>query len=77
MIEALQSGRAIDKIFMFKHITGENVQEIKQLARTNNVPVQMVPVEKLNGFTKANHQGIVAIAALISYSRLQQLLILL
>ncbi|MFT3747570.1 MAG: 23S rRNA (guanosine(2251)-2'-O)-methyltransferase RlmB [Agriterribacter sp.] len=74
LIEALQGGRAIDKIFMFKNITGDNVQEIKQLARTNNVPIQMVPVEKLNSFTKANHQGVVAIAALISYTHLQQVI---
>lgn len=74
LIEALQSGRAIDKIFMFKNISGENVQDIKQLASANNIPVQMVPVEKLNGFTKANHQGIVALAALISYTDLQQVI---
>ena len=74
LIEALQAGRAIDKIFLFKNINGDNVQEIKQLARANNVPVQMVPVEKLNSFTKANHQGVIAIAALISYTDLQQVI---
>jgi 23S rRNA (guanosine2251-2'-O)-methyltransferase len=74
LIEALQNGRAIDKIFMFKNISGENVQEIKQLARANNIPIQTVPIEKLNSFTKANHQGIVAIAALIAYTDLQQVI---
>lgn len=74
LIEALQSGRAIDKIFLFKNISGDNVQEIKQLARANNIPVQMVPVEKLNSFTKANHQGVIAIAALIAYTSLQQVI---
>lgn len=74
LIEALQNGRAIDKILMFKNITGENIQEIKQLAKANNIPVQMVPIEKLHSFTKANHQGIVAIAALVSYTDLQQVI---
>lgn len=74
MIEAMQGGRAVDKIFMFKNINGDNVQEIKQLARANNIPIQMVPVEKLNSFTKANHQGIVAIAALVLYTDLQQVI---
>lgn len=74
LIEALESGRGIDKILMFKNINGENIPTIKQLARQNNVPIQMVPVEKLNSFTRANHQGIVAIAALVQYTELQQVI---
>ncbi|MGN6437716.1 MAG: 23S rRNA (guanosine(2251)-2'-O)-methyltransferase RlmB [Agriterribacter sp.] len=74
LIEALESGRAIDKIWMFKNINGESVQAIRQLAREKNIPVQMVPVEKLNSFTKANHQGVVAMAAMVQYIDLQQVI---
>lgn len=74
LIEALETGRAIDKIFMFKNISGENVQIIRQLAREKNIPVQMVPVEKLNSFTRANHQGMVAMAAMVEYIDLQQVI---
>lgn len=74
LIEAFESGRAIDKILMHKNISGENVQAIRQLAKERDVPVQMVPVEKLNGLTKSNHQGIVAIAAIIEYTDLQQVI---
>lgn len=74
LIEAFESGRGIDKIFMFKNINGDNILTIRQLARQHNVPIQMVPVEKLNTFTRANHQGIVAIAALVQYTELQQII---
>lgn len=74
LIEAFESGRAIDKIFMFKNINGESAQLIRQLAREKNVPIQMVPVEKLNSFTRANHQGMVAIAAMVQYMELQQVI---
>jgi 23S rRNA (guanosine2251-2'-O)-methyltransferase len=33
-----------------------------------------VPVEKLNGLTKANHQGVIAIVALVQYLDLQQVI---
>lgn len=74
LIEAFESGKAIDKIFMYKNINGENIQHIRRLAKDNNVPIQMVPAEKLNGFTKANHQGVVAIAAMVQYTGLQQVI---
>lgn len=74
LIEAIESGRAIDKIFMHKNISGENVQIIRQLAKERNVPIQMVPVEKLNSLTKNNHQGIIAVAAVIEYTDLQQVI---
>ncbi len=74
LIEAFESGKAIDKIFMYKNINGENIQHIRQLAKDNHVPIQMVPVEKLNSFTKANHQGVVAIAAVVQYTGLQQVI---
>lgn len=74
LIEAFESGRGIDKILMQKNISGDTIQTIRQLARERNVPIQMVPVEKLNSFTRANHQGIVALAALVQYTDLQQII---
>ena len=74
LVEALQSGRAIDKILLQKNTTGEVINTIRQLSREHNVPIQIVPVEKLNGLTKANHQGIVAFVARVQYMDLQQVI---
>jgi 23S rRNA (guanosine2251-2'-O)-methyltransferase len=74
LIEAIQSGRALDKILMQRNGTGESLDEIKQLAREHNVPIQMVPAEKLYSLTKANHQGVIALAALVQYLELQQVI---
>lgn len=74
LIEALESGKGIDKIFMYNNVNGENIHHIRQLAKNNQVPVQMVPVEKLNSLTKANHQGVVAVAAAVQYTDLQQVI---
>lgn len=72
VIEAITSGRSIDKILFQKNISGESVGEIRKLARENNIPIQQVPPEKLHSMTRANHQGCIAIAALVDYLDLQQ-----
>lgn len=74
LLEALQSGRPIDKILFQKNISGDAVQQIRQLAREAGIPIQMVPPEKLNHLTRANHQGIIAIGSLIRYMDLQQVI---
>jgi 23S rRNA (guanosine2251-2'-O)-methyltransferase len=74
IIEAIQSGRAVDKILFQRNVTGESIGTIRQLAREKNIPIQQVPPEKLNSLTKANHQGCVAIAGLVQYLDLQEVI---
>jgi 23S rRNA (guanosine2251-2'-O)-methyltransferase len=74
LIEAFSAGRAIDKILLQKNTGGEIIDEIRTLAKQYNVPVQFVPVEKLHSISKANHQGVIAFAALVQYLNLQQVI---
>ena len=74
LVESLQTGRAIDKILLQKNTSGDAINLIRQLARDQNVPIQVVPVEKLNGLTKANHQGVLAFVARVQYMDLQQVI---
>ncbi len=74
LVEALQTGKAIDKILLQKNASGDVVNTIRKLARDQNVPIQLVPVEKLNGMTKANHQGVLAFVARVQYMDLQQVI---
>jgi 23S rRNA (guanosine2251-2'-O)-methyltransferase len=74
VLEALASGRQLERIFLQKNITGEGILDIRRYATQANVPVNTVPVEKLNSLTRANHQGVIAIAGLVSYLDLQQVI---
>lgn len=74
LIEAIRSGRAVDKILLQRNTSGDAVADIRQLAREHNIPVQVVPVEKLSSLTKANHQGVIAFAGLVQYMDLQQVI---
>jgi len=74
LIETIRSGRAVDKILLQRNTAGESIAEIRELAREYNIPVQVVPVEKLGSLTKANHQGVIAFAGLVQYMDLQQVI---
>jgi 23S rRNA (guanosine2251-2'-O)-methyltransferase len=74
LIESIGSGRAIDKILLQKNASGEAIAGIRELARKHNIPVQVVPIEKLNSISRANHQGVIAFAALVQYLDLQQVI---
>jgi 23S rRNA (guanosine2251-2'-O)-methyltransferase len=67
----MEAGRGIDKILFQRNVSGESIGEIRKLAEKRGIPIQQVPVEKLLSLTRANHQGVVALAALFVYMDLQ------
>ena len=71
VLEALEQGVTIEKIFLLRSASGEDISTIKQLAREKNIPVSQVPVEKLDYLTKVQHQGVVAWTSLLQYIDLQ------
>lgn len=74
VIEALRSGKEIEKIFLKKNLSGEILREIMKGAREYNIPYQFVPDEKLKSITNANHQGVIAYISEIEYQKLEQVI---
>ena len=74
VIEALQSGKQLERIYLQGTVHGEVIDEIKKLAEQYLVPVNKVPVEKLNSFNISNHEGCVALISKIQYQDLQQVI---
>lgn len=60
IIEAINSNKSIDKVFLQKELKGELFNELVQLIKKNSINSSYVPVEKINRLTKGNHQGAVA-----------------
>jgi 23S rRNA (guanosine2251-2'-O)-methyltransferase len=71
LLEALDQGVAIEKIFLLRSATGPDINIIKQKARELNIPISQVPVEKLDHLTKVQHQGVVAWSSMLQYIDLQ------
>jgi 23S rRNA (guanosine2251-2'-O)-methyltransferase len=74
LIEAFESGINIEKILIQKNAQGEGLSEIKNIARDKSIPIQLVPIEKLNGMSKANHQGVLAYISKVKYLELQEVI---
>ncbi len=71
VLEAMEQGATIEKIFMLRTANGPDIVAIKQKARERNIPISQVPAEKLDYMTRAQHQGIVAWTSLLQYTDLQ------
>lgn len=74
VIEAIESGKEIDKLFIQKGLKNELTQELRTLAAHHSVPISNVPVEKLNRFTRKNHQGTVAFLSEVSFASLDNVI---
>ncbi|MGY2131484.1 23S rRNA (guanosine(2251)-2'-O)-methyltransferase RlmB [Hymenobacter sp. HD11105] len=72
--EALSAGRTLEKIYLLRGTKNSITQEITELAKAANIPVSLVPLEKLNDLTRKNHQGAVAFVSPIDYAPLDSIL---
>ena len=73
VIEAINTGEPIDKVFIQKGLKGDLSKELEGLVRKNGINSSYVPIEKLNYLTKNNHQGVVANISPITFYELEEL----
>ena len=74
IIQALKEGKQLDRIYMQTAVHGETIDEIRILAERYMVPINKVPVEKLNNFNVSNHEGCIAQISKIQYQNLQDVI---
>lgn len=74
LVEALESGKNVDKILIKRGLKSEDTQRIVSLAQDLMIPIQIVPIEKIDRIAQRNHQGVVAFLAEIEYTSLEQLI---
>ena len=74
VVEAIEAGREIEKLYIRKGAEGQLMTEQRDLCLRHRVRVQEVPVEKLNRLVRGNHQGVVAQIAAIAYVQLDDIL---
>ncbi|MHA7943116.1 23S rRNA (guanosine(2251)-2'-O)-methyltransferase RlmB [Formosa sp. 3Alg 14/1] len=73
VIEAIQAGENIDKVFVQKGLKGELSQELESVLRKQRINFSYVPIEKLNKLSSKNHQGVVAQIAPITFWDIEEL----
>ena len=73
VIEAIEAGKDIDRVLVKKDMQGDLARELFNALRGTQIPVQRVPVEKLNRITLKNHQGVMAFIAAVTYQHVEDL----
>lgn len=77
VIEAVEAGKDIDKILIKKDIQSELSKELFAAVKGTKIPVQRVPIERLNRITRGNHQGVIAYTSAVTYQQVEQIVPLL
>ena len=73
VIEALDTGKEIDKILIKRDIQSDLSKELFAALRGRMIPVQRVPVERIDRITRKNHQGVIAFVSPIVYQRTEDI----
>jgi 23S rRNA (guanosine2251-2'-O)-methyltransferase len=73
VIEALKSGRELNKLWVAEGAAKGQIQIVLQLAKENGIIVQFSPKKKLDQMVEGNHQGVVASVAAYTYAEIDDL----
>lgn len=74
VIEAIQSGKEIESLYIQRGLSGNIVNELRAILKEHAISAQLVPVEKLNRLTPKNHQGVVAFISPIIYQKIENII---
>ncbi len=77
IIEAIKSGKQIDKLMIRSGLKGELIQELMPLVKEYQISFQYVPNERINRVTMKNHQGVLAFISPIEFQNIENVLPLL
>lgn len=74
VLEAIHAHKPIHKVLFQEGIRGEFEKEVRHTCKQFDVPMQIVPKEKLNKLVKGNHQGIIGFISLAEFMSIEDLL---
>ena len=72
VIEAIEAGKEIEKVFLKKGTYNPAIADIKRSLKSKRIPFQEVPQEKLFRLTRKNHQGVIALLSPIEYQNFEE-----
>jgi 23S rRNA (guanosine2251-2'-O)-methyltransferase len=72
--DALRQGVALDRIYVQSNGYKDVQEEMRRLATTHVIPLNYVPLEKLNSFNAGEHGGCIAVISKVRYYELQEII---
>jgi 23S rRNA (guanosine2251-2'-O)-methyltransferase len=74
VMEAIDAGKNIDKVFIQSDIRGPMITQLRKLIKQHKIASQNLPLERLNHLYKKNHQGVVAFLSEIEFQPFEEVL---
>jgi 23S rRNA (guanosine2251-2'-O)-methyltransferase len=74
IIEAVEAGKTIDKLFIQKGLHNDLFAELWKLVRLKRINYKHVPLEKINRLTRKNHQGVFAFISPIDFHNIEDVI---
>jgi 23S rRNA (guanosine2251-2'-O)-methyltransferase len=74
VLEAVHAGKDLDKVLVRRGAGSDLLKKLMGVLGSREIPIQQVPVEKLNRITGKNHQGVIAYLSEIFYVDITSLL---
>jgi 23S rRNA (guanosine2251-2'-O)-methyltransferase len=74
VLEALRSAADVDKVILQVGLRSPQLQELRELLDELEIPLQMVPREKLDRMTRANHQGVIGFISPVTFQPIEEVL---
>ena len=74
IIEAVEAGKTIDKLFIQNGLHNDLFAELWKLVREKRINYKHVPLEKINRLTRKNHQGVFAFISPIDFHNIEDVI---
>ena len=73
VIEAVQAGKDVDRVLVKRELQGELFKELQDVLALHEIPMQKVPLERIDRITRKNHQGVLAYMSAVTYQKIEDI----
>ena len=74
VLESITAEQSVEKIWLQQGTRGDFEKQLRHLCKQHQIPVTIIPKERLNKLVSGNHQGVVALLAAAAYQRLDDII---
>lgn len=71
IMDAIENGASIDKIMLSQSLKGDYEKELRNLCKERNIPLHVVPKDRIASVTQKNHQGVLGFLSFLEYQLIE------
>lgn len=71
IMDAIENGSSIDKIMLSQSLKGDYEKELRNLCKERNIPLHIVPKDRISNITQKNHQGVLGFLSFLEYQLIE------